>query len=311
MKLIGLISATYTPFQPESGELNLDMIGPMTEFMFLSGSSGLYVCGSTGEGESLTVEERKLVAEAYVSATKGRAPVIIQVGHNSISSARDLAAHAAEIGADAISTLPPTYFKPRDPAALIDYLAKVTEAAPDLPYYYYHIPALTGVGFDMVEVLELAAERMPSFNGVKFSHLDLSEMMACQEFENGRYDIPFGSDEMMLGALACGAKAAVGSCYGFAAPLWLKIIAAHEAGAREEAHQWMRKAARLVRLIATTPGPFQASVKQVIWPLHGFDPGPLRIPQPALTQSQIDQARLKLDQTGFAEEIATGEFKLP
>ena len=289
----------------------MDLIGPMTEFMLSSGSRGFYVCGSTGEGESLSVEERKLVAEAYVSATKGRAPVIIQVGHNSISSARDLAAHAAKIGADAISTLPPTYFKPRNPEALIDYLAQVTEAAPELPYYYYHIPALTGVQFDMLEVLRLAAERLPSFNGVKFSHLDLSEMMACQDFDNGRYDIPFGSDEMMLGALACGAKAAVGSCYGFAAPLWLKIIAAHETGAREDAHRWMRKAARLVRLIATSPGPFQACVKQVIWPLHGFDPGPLRTPQPTLSPAQIDQARGWLIETGFGKEITSGEFKLP
>jgi len=311
MKLEGLVSATYTPFHPDSGELNLDLIEPMTEFMIAKGSNGFYVCGSTGEGESLSLEERKLVAEAYVKATAGRIPVIIQVGHNSITSARELAAHAAEIGADAISTLPPNYFKPSNAKALVDFIEQVTLAAPDLPYYYYHIPHLTGVGFDVVEISQLAAEQVPSCNAVKFSDPDLSKLMACQEVENGRYDIPFGCDEMMLGALACGAKAAVGSCYGFAGNLWLKIISAHEQGRNAEAHQWMLKAARMVRLLYTSPGPFHACVKQVVWPLLGINPGPLRIPQPRLEQSQMDEARRYLDETGWAEEIATGEFKLP
>ena len=162
------------------------------------------------------MEERKQVAEAFVQATAGRVPVIVQVGHNAISSAQELAAHAAVIGADAISTLPPNYFKPGIAQALVGFIQQVTEVAPGLPYYYYHIPQMTRVGIDVVEILQLAEEHLPSFNGVKYSSTDLSGMMACQEFGAGRYDIPFGSDEMMLGALACGARAAVGSCYGFA-----------------------------------------------------------------------------------------------
>lgn len=311
MKLTGLISATYTPFVPGTGKLNLDLIAPMTDFMLSRGSSGFYVCGSTGEGESLSIEERKLVAEAYVVATRGRVPVVIQVGHNSITSAKELAAHAAEIGADAISTLPPTYFKPGTVESLIDYIAQITDEAPNLPYYFYHIPRMSGVHFDMINLLKLASERLPSFTGVKFSDFNLAEMIACQGFENGRYDIPFGSDEMMLGALACGAKGAVGSCYGFAGPLWLKIIAAHESGAREEATLWMRKAEQLVRMIGSMPGPFQACVKQVIWPLHGLEVGPLRAPQPTMSEPQVAEARRWLETTGLAEELITGEFKLP
>ena len=311
MKLTGLVSATYTPFDPKSGEVNLDLIAPMTEHMLSRGSAGFYVCGSTGEGESLSVEERKSVAAAFVKATKGRVPVIVQAGHNSITSAKELAAHAAEIGADAISTLPPTYFKPSSPETLIHFISEVAAAAPTLPYYYYHIPNMSGVRFDMVSLLRLAAERVPSFNGVKFSDFFLADMMACQEFDGGRFDILFGSDEMLLGALACGAKGAVGSSYGFAAPLWTKIIDAHERGERDEAHRWMLKAARLVRMIAGSPGPYAACVKQVIWPLLGFDPGPLRTPQPTMTHAQLDAARRKLDESGFAEEIASGDFKLP
>ena len=309
MKLTGLVAATYTPFH-EDGSVNLDPIAPMTDHMIKSGVSGFYVCGSTGEGESLTVEERKRVAATVVSATAARVPVVIQAGHNSLDSACELARHAAEIGADAISTLPPTYFKPSTPELLMDSIAKVAGAAPDLPYYYYHIPRLSGVEFDTVNLLQLAKERVPSFAGIKFSDFFLAELMACQEFDGGRYDILFGSDEMLVGALATGAKGAVGSCYGFAAPLWLKIIESFDAGNIEEAQSWMRKAARLVRFIATDPGPFQACVKQVIWPLLGFDIGTLRLPQPRIEPKQIDRAKRWLDETGFGEEIATGEFTL-
>ncbi|MEM7603658.1 MAG: dihydrodipicolinate synthase family protein [Verrucomicrobiota bacterium] len=308
MNLHGLISATYTPFQLVSGELNLALIEPMTDFMLSRGTDGLYVCGSTGEGESLSLRERKEVAEAFVSAANRRVPVVIQVGHNSLASAKELAVHAREIGADAISSLPPSYFKPNTPEALIACIAELANAVPELPYYYYHIPTMSGVRVDLLELLSLASKRIPSFRGVKFSDPDLSEMMACQAFDGGRYDIPFGSDQMLLGALACGATAAVGSSYGFAGPQWQRIIATHEAGHGEEALRNMQRAAHLVRLISTAPGPFHACVKQVIWPLHGFEPGPLRLPQATLTSAEIATVQKWLIETGFGEELVRGEF---
>ena len=309
MKLNGLVAATYTPFHPD-GSVNLDLIPAMTDHMIERGASGFYVCGSTGEGESLSVAERQQVAAAFIDATAGRVPVVIQVGHNSLSSACELARHAESAGADAISTLPPTYFKPASLDLLVQWIESVTQAAPGLPYYYYHIPRLSGVGFDMVELLSVAKERLPSLVGIKFSDFFLAEMMACQEFENGRYDIPFGSDEMLLGALATGATGAVGSCYGFAAPLWSEIIRAYEEGRKEEAQAWMRKAASLVRWIANSPGGFQACVKQVIWPLLGFEVGGLRLPQPEMSQSEVDEARRWLDETGVGEQLVTGKYTL-
>jgi N-acetylneuraminate lyase len=99
-KLSGLIAATYTPLD-DVGELDTDPIAPMTEWLIAQGVSGLYVCGSTGEGMSLSGAERRKVAEAYVQSANGRVPVIVQVGHNSLAEARQLATHAQQIGADA------------------------------------------------------------------------------------------------------------------------------------------------------------------------------------------------------------------
>ena len=309
MKLTGLIAATYTPFR-EDGSVNLDLIPAMTDHMIESGVSGFYVCGSTGEGESMSVEERKQVAAAFVSATKGRLPVVVQVGHNSVESACELARHAAEIGADAISTLPPTYFKPASVDLLVDFIARVSGCAPDLPYYYYHIPRMSGVSPDVVEFMQKACERVPRFHGIKFSDFFLADLTTCLEFDNGRLDVIFGSDEMILGGLATGAKGAVGSSFGFATPLLLKIIAAYEAGKMEEAQAWMAKEARLVRMLNTEPGPFHSCVKQVVWPLLGFEVGPCRVPQAILNEEDVAHSRARLEESGFTQELTSGEFKL-
>ena len=108
-RVSGLIPAVFTPMRP-NGDVDLDQIPAITDQLINEGVSGLYVCGSTGEGPSLTREERMAVAEAYVRAAAGRVPVLVQVGHNSIREAQLLAEHAQTIGADAISAVPPSYF---------------------------------------------------------------------------------------------------------------------------------------------------------------------------------------------------------
>src|SRR4051812_41480967 len=150
MRLRGLIAAVFTPLRPD-GSLDLDRVGPLVEQLLGDGVDGIYAVGSTGEGVSLTTPERQQVASAYVSAAAGRCPVVVQVGHNSLAEARGLAAHAQRIGATAISATPPTYFRPDTLSVLVDCLAEITAGAPDLPFYYYHIPSKTGVTFDMVE----------------------------------------------------------------------------------------------------------------------------------------------------------------
>src|SRR5436190_14860226 len=137
------------------GSLHLEVVGPMVEQLLRDGISGIYAAGSTGEGVSLTSSERMEVAHAYVQAARGRVPIVIQVGHNSLAEARQLAAHAQRIGAAAISATPPTYFKPETMDALVDCLAEITAGAPGLPFYHYHIPMKTGVGFEMTELLRV------------------------------------------------------------------------------------------------------------------------------------------------------------
>ena len=143
-RLTGLIPAVFTPLD-SAGKLNLEVVGPVTDRLVSEGVAGLYICGSTGEGPLLSREERLATAEAYIQAAAGRIPAVVQVGHHSIREAQLLAEHAQAQGADAISAIPPAYFKPASLEILVASLAEIARAAPELPFFYYHIPRVTGV----------------------------------------------------------------------------------------------------------------------------------------------------------------------
>ncbi|TWU18741.1 dihydrodipicolinate synthase family protein [Allorhodopirellula heiligendammensis] len=295
MKLNGLIAATYTPLDPH-GDLNLSAIGPMVEDLLRNGITGLYVCGSTGEGMSLTSEERRKVAEAYVEATAGRVPVIVQVGHNSVHEARQLASHAQAVGADVISATCPSYFKVSSVAALVDCMAELASGAPDLPFYYYHIPALTGSTIEMADFLQRGGDQIPNLVGLKYTDTKLFEFQHCMELEGGRFDVVWGCDEMLLGALATGARAGIGSTYNIAAPLYLQIMAAFEAGDFAQARKGQSLSIEMIRTIGRYP--FHPAMKAIL-EMQGFHVGGCRLPQGRLSPSQSDSLRSELSAIGM------------
>jgi len=295
--LNGLIAATYTPFDP-SGLSQADEIPRMVEHLTDSGVTGLYVNGSTGEGMSLTSAERRKVAEAYVDAAYGRVPVFIQVGHNSLHEARELAQHAQSIGADAVSATCPSYFKVGDVAALVNCMAEVAAGAPDLPFYYYHIPALTGSTIDIVEFLKRGGDLIPNLSGLKYTETKLHEFQRCLELDNGRFDVVWGCDEMLLGALATGCRAAIGSTYNIAAPLYRRIIDAFESHDFVEARKLQALSISMIDTLNHFP--FHAAMKAVL-KMRGFKFGGCRLPQGRLLDGDISALQDQLSATGFFE----------
>ncbi|MEM9365770.1 MAG: dihydrodipicolinate synthase family protein [Planctomycetota bacterium] len=294
-KLSGLVAATYTPLT-EEGCVNTAVIPALTDHLIGEGIQGLYVCGTTGEGMSLSTEERKTVAEAYVDACGGRAPVIVQVGHNSLAEAKRLAEHAGEIGADLISATCPSYFKLDDVVAIVECMAEVAGGCPDIPFYYYHIPALTGSSIDLVTFLQLASERISNLAGLKYTDTKLYEFQECLELDGGRFDVVWGCDEMLLGALATGANAAIGSTYNVAAPLYTKLISAFLAADLSEARRLQSLSVKMIRMLNQFP--FHAAMKAVLG-IKGFDLGRCRLPQGGLTLDQTQTLQSELQTMGF------------
>jgi N-acetylneuraminate lyase len=294
-RLEGLIAATYTPMD-DAGALKLDEIPPMVQRLIDEDVAGLYVCGSTGEGMSLTGSERRAVAEAFVQAAAGRVPVIVQVGHNSLAEAAVLAAHAQAVRADAVSATAPSYYKVASVELLADCMAEIAAGAPELPFYYYHIPALTGAALDMVDFLQWAGDRIANLAGMKYTCPTLHEYQACRELERGRFDILWGCDEMLLSALAAGARGAVGSTYNIAAPLYHGIIDALRAGNLGEARRLQSHSVEMIRTIGRFP--FHSAMKEVMT-LIGHRCGQCRLPQPRLSPEEVGELRHALQEIGF------------
>ncbi len=164
-RLTGLVAAPFTPFHAD-GELNLAVIEKQAEYLVRTNVRGAFVCGTTGEGMSMTIEERKRVAARWVEVAGKQLSIIVHIGHTSLGDVRELAGHAQKIGAHAVSAMGPCFFRPASVSDLVDYCRDAAGASPGLPFYYYHIPVMTGVGFAMNDFLAQSIGRVPTLAGV-------------------------------------------------------------------------------------------------------------------------------------------------
>lgn len=298
-KIQGLIAATFAAYH-EDGSVNLEIIPAIVDKMIQDGLTGVFICGTNGEGPNLTIEERMQIAEAYVKAAQKRLLVLVHVGHSSIAECRKLAKHAEQIGADAISSVAAFYFKPSTIKNLVNSMAEIASAAPKTPFYYYNIPTLTGVAMDMIEFLKLAEEAIPTLAGIKYTASTLHEYQACLNYKEGKFDILFGFDEMLLPALAVGARGAIGSTYTFAAPLYLKVMELYHAGESEAAAAMQMHSVNMVRcLVKYPPIPAQRAIMKV----QGFDLGNCRLPLVPLSSEEEENFKRSLEEIDFFNHL--------
>ena len=295
----GLFAATYTPFTSDD-QLNLPVISPFTEHLIATGVNGLFVCGSTGEGMSLTVEERCQTAAAFIAAAAERIPTIVHVGHNCLSDAAALSRHAAEQGATAVAACSPSYHRPATLADLVEAMADLASETPQLPFYYYHIPSMTGVDFRMIDFLKQAANRIPNLQGLKYTAPTLDDFQQCLAFDNGRFHMMWGVDEMLMSAWAAGATAAVGSTYNIAAPIYRQLIDDFKAGNLIRARERQNQAIAMVRTVQQVA--FHPGMKAVLRSL-GVDCGACRPPQPHLSTEDGTALLAELKDLGFYQWV--------
>ncbi len=296
--LEGLIPAAHTPFT-DAGALDLSRVEAQAQHFLKQRLSFVFIGGSTGESHSLSLEERRQLTTRWIEVARGTPlSVIVHVGSNCLEDARALAAHAQEAGALALAALAPSYFKPRDLDALISCCAAIAARAPALPFYFYDIPALTGVSLSMPEFLERAPARIPTLRGLKFTNLDLAQLQLCLDLKS--HDIAWGVDEALIGALACGVRSAVGSTYNFAAPVALRLIDAFRRGDLDAARL---EQLRLVRLVAALARPGYLGAAKYLMGRLGVEVGPPRLPVAPLGREQTRALEADLAQLGFWDWI--------
>uniref|UniRef100_A0A8D0TX10 N-acetylneuraminate lyase n=1 Tax=Sus scrofa TaxID=9823 RepID=A0A8D0TX10_PIG len=294
-KLQGLVAATITPMT-EHGEINFSVIGQYVDYLVeVQGVKNIFVNGTTGEGLSLSISERCQVAEEWV--TKGRNKldqIVIHVGALSLKESQELAQHAAKIGADGIAVIAPFFLKPWNKDNLINFLKEVAAAAPALPFYYYHIPALTGVKIRAEELLDGIQDKIPTFQGLKFSDTDLLDFGQCVDQNHQRqFAFLFGVDEQLLSALVMGATGAVGSTYNYLGRKTNQMLEAFERKDFSSAlnHQFCIQ--RFINFVVKL-GFGVSQTKAIMTLVSGIPMGPPRLPLQKASREFTDNAKAKL-----------------
>jgi N-acetylneuraminate lyase len=298
-KVQGLIAAPNTPMNAD-GSIRPEVIDKQARLLARNGVIGAFICGTMGESLSLTTQERMDVAERWVRAAGRDMKVVVHAGHNSIQDAKALAAHAQKIGAWAAAAMPPVYFRPAGVADLVEFCAQVAAAAPKLPFYYYHIPSMTGVCISVADFLRAAHKRIANLAGIKYTAFDYADFGLALGLEDGRFDMLVGVDETLLCGLALGARGAVGGTYNYAAPLYLRLIEAFDAGDLATARQMQRKSVLMVECFKRA-NPSSLACSKAIMRMIGLDCGPVRPPLRSLNDQEYDSLRADLERIGFFE----------
>ncbi|MFO8008795.1 MAG: dihydrodipicolinate synthase family protein [Candidatus Brocadiia bacterium] len=295
LRIKGLVVPPLTPMRAD-GSVDLQMIEPLHGLMRDAGVRGAFVCGTTGESLSLTVQERMKVAERWLQVADEDFPIIVHVGHDSLPAAVSLAEHAARSGAAAVSAMAPTFFRPGSVGQLTDWCAPVAAAAKHLPFYYYHIPPMTRVELPMVEFLDYASERIPNLVGMKFSHTDMMELGRCVRMGGGRFDVMCGAEGLMLYAFILGCRAVVGTTFNVAAPLYVHLLEAFRRGHVQVARRQQASAVDLLTVL-NRHGIFRAA--KAATALLGFDCGPPRPPLEPVSEDEMAALQDELEGVGF------------
>jgi N-acetylneuraminate lyase len=272
----GLVAAPFTAMD-KAGNLNLDMVPEYYNLLRNNGVVGAFINGSTGEGVSLTQEEKQKHAEKWAECYKSDSTVRIinLVGGTSYRECIENAVISYQAGISAIAVLGPYYFKPADENYLAEFVARVGEMVPDMAVYYYHIPVLTGVNIPMTRFIIRISEILPNFVGIKYTHEDFMDFLSCLNYKDGAYEILWGRDENLLAALSLGANGAVGSTYNYAAPLYNRLIKAYREGNNAEARKLQQLSINMIALLGKYGG---MGTGKAFMKYIGLDCGEFRLP---------------------------------
>ncbi|MCH5219895.1 MAG: dihydrodipicolinate synthase family protein [Muribaculaceae bacterium] len=296
-KIKGLIDAPFTPMH-HNEDINVEIIPAYAEMLVKNGLRGVFVNGSSGEGYMLTGEERKKIAEAWVKVAPKDFKVIVHVGSCCLRESEELARHAQEIGAWGIGSMAPPFPKIGRIEDLVKYCERIANAAPNLPFYYYHIPAFNGAYFSMLELLKAVDGRIPNFAGIKYTYESLYEYHQCRLYDNGKFDMLHGQDETILAALALGgAQGGIGGTTNYNGRELTGIIEAWNNGDIDVAREKQTFSQDVINVICKYRGNIVAGKR--IMKLIGLDLGPNRVPFHNMSDAEEAEMKAQLEKIGF------------
>ena len=195
----GAATALVTPFD-EKGAVDYKAFAKLIDFQIAGGIDALVICGTTGEGSTLTDEEHRECIRFSVEHIAGRVPVIAGTGSNDTDYANSLSKYACDVGADALLLVTP-YYNKATPKGLIKSFLDTAEKT-DKPIILYNVPSRTGVNITMPVYRELAKhERIVAVKEASGNMSQIAEIAAELSDDLAIYS---GNDDQIVPILSLG-----------------------------------------------------------------------------------------------------------
>jgi 4-hydroxy-tetrahydrodipicolinate synthase len=279
-----VVTAMVTPFGPD-GELDLDAAATLARHLADTGSDGLVVAGTTGEGPVLTDPERIALFRAVIESVT--IPVVATTGTNDTAHSILMTKEAAAAGAAGALVVTPYYNRPS--AAGLSAHFRAVAAASDLPVILYDIPVRSGrrIGPDLT--VQLASE-VPNIVAVKDATGDVPSAARVIAEAPGGFEIYSGDDALTLPFASVGGVGVISVAAHWAAPLFAEMLSAHAAGDVTRAAEVNRGLIESYRFESSDEYPNPVPAKAACRAL-GLAVGQCRLPNAPAPHSLDDQAR--------------------
>jgi len=291
--LEGIFPALVTPFKNET-EINEEALRHLVNFVIEGGVTGVVPVGTTGEFVYMSEEERKRVLAIVVDEVNGRVPVIAGTGASSTMKAIELSRHAKDVGADATLVVTPYYLRPADKGAY-QHFYEIAKAI-DLPIVLYNIPQCTGRFLNREVVEDLA--QIDNVVGLKDSSGHLPYMLELLNFVGDKINIVCGHGEVVLPALAAGAKGAILASANVIPDIWVELYEVIQKGDIDMARKLQMSAQKLARIFSRHGG--AVAVKAAL-KMMDIDVGKVRRPLVSggvLAWEVKEEIRMELEKLG-------------
>ena len=286
----GVWPALVTPFD-EAGNVSSQRMQQLVRYHLDKSADGFYVCGSTGQGVALSVQERKVVAQAVIDAAEDAVPVIVHVGAVALPDAATLAAHAQSIGASGISTIIPPLYSNLD--TITRYFAAVAGSAPDIPVF----PYLFGGAVSAFDLLTAIAD-VPNLGGTKVTGPNMDELKKIIDMRPQPWAVFSGMDEQSLFAAMAGASGNIGSSVNVIPGVYRQIRVKMAAGDYKGAMELQFKGNKVIATLGAYG--YSAALRKGVEML-GVPCGGPRMPEAPFPDGKLEQLKADLEKVDFEE----------
>ncbi len=284
--------AIVTPFGAD-GAVNYKKLAELIDDQIQHKTDAIIICGTTGEGSTLTMEEHKECIRFTVEHVAGRVPVIAGTGSNCTETAIELSRDAEKDGADALLVVTPYYNKATQ-KGLLEHYTMVAESV-HIPIIMYNVPSRTGTNIQPETAVEIA-RRNPNVVGIKDATGNLSQTAMMAHLAGGALDIYSGNDDEVLPILSLGGIGVISVLANIQPEETHNMVMDYLNGDREKAMKFQLDAIPLIKALfcEVNPIPIKTAMN-----LMGMEVGPLRRPLCDMEPQNLERLRAAMKNAGL------------